>query len=141
MTTRFEGTLWNAFGNRSSDIRAMGTDHLLNIAKMLYTCPEKIVGMMVCDIERQWDIGSEYVPGEKRRDLRTQSLHNITCMSAKELIEYVFHSTFGAALKKELSGRGVNLSNVLSFCGNPFNVQLGFDEELMIDGAAETQEE
>lgn len=69
--------------------------------------------MLVDDIERATFADTEaWTPN--KNNTRKQSLHNVTSLSAEELVDYVTNSTLFQAMLNELEARGVNTENILT---------------------------
>lgn len=113
MNTRFDGKLWIAAFGLTLEIKEMETSHLLNTVKMLVQKPARVQAILVDDIERATFAEQEAWTPTSKNDLRKQSLHNITSLSADELIEYVTGTPLFKAMLAELEGRGVNTDNIL----------------------------
>ncbi len=118
MKTRFdETTIWVTGMGCVTEIANMETDHLMNTVRMFVLKPNRTVGMIVSDIERSavcLASNAPWTPDTVRvRDVKKESISNITSMDTKELVEYALNSPLGKAMLMELSGRGVNISNFL----------------------------
>ena len=106
MNTRFDGQLWiGAFGV-TLEVKEMETGHLLNTVKMLLQKPARVQAMLVADIEKAWT-------ANRKEDIRKVSVHNITSLSAEELVEYVKGTTLFNTMLAELEARGVNTENIM----------------------------
>ncbi len=118
LKTRFENAeTWTDAQGREWRISDMSTLHLTNLFTMLLMRPERILSMLLHDVENLtyddhvWDAAS-------RRDRRAlkQSVKNVTSMTADELRDYALKSDLGAAVISELETRGVDVDNVRAVC-------------------------
>ena len=112
MRTRFESTLWITGQGGTIPFEAMSISHLLNTYVMLIQKPEHVVNMLIRDIE----LTAEHpcvLPWAKdhRQENVTESIRNITSLTAEEATDYALNSPLGLALITELKARGVNLEN------------------------------
>lgn len=99
MNTRFDGQLWiGAFGV-ALEVKEMETGHLLNTVKMLLQKPARVQAMLVADIENATFAEPQAWTANRKEDIRKVSVHNITSLSAEELVE--------------LEARGVNTENIM----------------------------
>ena len=113
MKTRFDGTLWVCGFGVALEVKEMETAHLLNTVKMLIQKPARTQAMLVDDVEKATFADSEaWTPN--KNSTRKQSLHNVTSLSAEELVDYVTSSTLFQAMLNELEARGVNTENILT---------------------------
>ena len=113
MTTRFdESKYWITAGGEVIRLSDMETSHLLNTVKMLLQKPTRTQAMLVTDIERNSRAAAVWVPNPQ--DPRALSIHNVTSLTAEELVEYVKGTPLFAALLSELETRGVNTENTVT---------------------------
>jgi len=126
MFTRFDDIWWISGKRQKMSFQVMDTDHMLNIARMLYTRPSCIVKMMVQDIEGGRKSAGGHHPQspwvKDWEDLTHESIRNITNMNVDEIVSYAFNSHLGLALQSELKRRGVCLSNYLSLLDGKANM-------------------
>lgn len=113
MKTRFDGTHWIAAFGVVLDIKEMDTAHLLNTVKMLVQKPARVQAMLVDDIERATFADPAVWTPTGEADTRKQSLHNVTSLSADELLNYVTGTPLFKAMLDELESRGVNTENIM----------------------------
>lgn len=113
MKTRFDyGDGWvTARGDRLT-LEEMTTDHLLNLYGMLIRRPDRIMAILVSDVESGYFSDNIWVP--RRENDTEQSIRNITSMSADDLVEYALRSPLGVGVRDELTKRGVQIDNALS---------------------------
>ena len=112
MRTRFDSTLWTTGQGEQMAFEDMSISHLLNTYAMFIQKPERIVSMLIRDIE----LTAEHpcaIPWAKDRKQEsiTESIKNITSLTADEATEYALNSPLGQALTAELTARGANLEN------------------------------
>ena len=112
MRTRFESTLWITGRGDAIAFEDMSISHLLNTYAMFIQKPENIVNMLIRDIE----LTAEHpcvLPWAKdgRQENVTESIKNITSLTAEEATDYALNSPLGLALIAELTARGANLEN------------------------------
>ena len=113
MKTRFDGKLWiGAFG-LAMEVKDVETAHLLNTVKMLLQKPARVQAMLVADIESATFAEPQAWTANRREDIRKVSVHNITSLSAEELVEYVKGTTLFNTMLEELEARGVNTENIM----------------------------
>ena len=113
MNTRFDGQLWiGAFGV-TLEVKEMETGHLLNTVKMLLQKPARVQAMLVADIENATFAEPQAWTANRKEDIRKVSVHNITSLSAEELVEYVKGTTLFNTMLAELEARGVNTENIM----------------------------
>lgn len=114
MKTRFDGKLWiGAFGV-ALEVKEMETAHLLNTVKMLVQKPARVQAMLVDDIEdATFEEPEAWTPSGGGGNVRKQSLHNVTSLSAEELVQYVTGTPLFKSLMDELEARGVNTENIM----------------------------
>ena len=113
MNTRFDGPLWiGAFGV-TLEVKEMETGHLLNTVKMLLQKPARVQAMLVADIENATFAEPQAWTANRKEDIRKVSVHNITSLSAEELVEYVKGTTLFNTMLAELEARGVNTENIM----------------------------
>ena len=114
MKTRFDNNkYWVTTFGEAVEIKDMSTAHLMNTARMLVQKPDRVLSMLVVDIENSFATPQVWSPLAAEDD-REQSLHNATSMSPKALTEYVTGTPLFKAIVKELEARGVNVENVLT---------------------------
>ena len=113
MTTRFDyDDGWiTARGDRLT-LEEMTTDHLLNLYGMLIRRPDRTMSILIADVESGDFSENVWVP--RRESDTEQSIHNITSMSADDLVEYALNSPLGVGVREELIKRGVQIDNALS---------------------------
>lgn len=88
MKTRFDETkYWITTGGEAIRLCDMETSHLLNTVKMLLQKPTRTQAMLVIDIERNSRDAAVWVPNPQ--DPRILSIHNVTSLTAEELVDYV----------------------------------------------------
>ena len=100
MNTRFDGRLWIGALGVTFKVKEMETRHLLNTVKMLLQKPATFAE------PQAWT-------SNRREDIRKVSVHNITSLSAEELVEYVKGTTLFNTMLAELDARGVNTENIM----------------------------
>lgn len=108
MNTRFDGRLWIGALGVTFKVKEMETRHLLNTVKMLLQKPARVQTMLVADIESATFAEPQAWTSNRREDIRKVSVHNITSLSAEELVEYV-----KGTMLAELDARGVNTENIM----------------------------
>lgn len=108
MNTRFDGRLWIGALGVTFKVKEMETRHLLNTVKMLLQKPAR-----VADIESATFAEPQAWTSNRREDIRKVSVHNITSLSAEELVEYVKGTTLFNTMLAELDARGVNTENIM----------------------------
>lgn len=113
MNTRFDGRLWIGALGVTFKVEEMETRHLLNTVKMLLQKPARVQTMLVADIESATFAESQAWTSNRREDIRKVSVHNITSLSAEELVEYVKGTTLFNTMLAELDARGVNTENIM----------------------------
>lgn len=113
MNTRFDGRLWIGALGVTFKVKEMETRHLLNTVKMLLQKPALVQTMLVADIESATFAESRAWTPNRREDIRKVSVHNITSLSAEELVEYVKGTTLFNTMLAELDARGVNTENIM----------------------------
>ena len=91
----------------------METAHLLNTVKMLLQKPARVQAMLVADIENATFAEPQAWTANRKEDIRKVSVHNITSLSAEELVEYVKGTTLFNTMLAELEARGVNTENIM----------------------------
>lgn len=121
MKTRFDYTgIWIDGTGKALPMSSMETQHLLNTARMLIQKPNRVLSILIDDIEHETFDGREW----KFRDTddRRRSLKNVTSLSETELAEYVKSTPLFNSLIWELQERGVNTENLLNFyaCSEAF---------------------
>ncbi|WP_295749529.1 hypothetical protein [uncultured Oscillibacter sp.] len=115
MKTRFDyPDTWLPACGIAVPIRAMETTHLLNTAKMLVQKPDRVLSILISDIEST--AFSEVVWTAYNQCDRRQSLQNVTSLSSEELVSYVKGTPLFQAMLAELGARGVNIENILQMC-------------------------
>lgn len=113
MKTRFDETkYWLTAGGEAIRLCDMETSHLLNTVKMLLQKPTRTQAMLVIDIERNSRDAAVWVPNPQ--DPRILSIHNVTSLTAEELVDYVKSTPLYAAMLSELETRGVNTDNTIT---------------------------
>lgn len=113
MKTRFDETkYWITTGGEAIRLCDMETSHLLNTVKMLLQKPTRTQAMLVIDIERNSRDAAVWVPDPQ--DPRILSIHNVTSLTAEELVDYVKSTPLYAAMLSELETRGVNTDNTIT---------------------------
>lgn len=113
MNTRFDGRLWIGALGVAFKVKEMETRHLLNTVKMLLQKPARVQTMLVADIESATFAEPQAWTSNRREDIRKVSVHNITSLSAEELVEYVKGTTLFNTMLAELDARGVNTENIM----------------------------
>ena len=113
MNTRFDGRLWIGALGVTFKVKEMVTRHLLNTVKMLLQKPARVQTMLVADIESATFAETQAWTSNRREDIRKVSVHNITSLSAEELVEYVKGTTLFNTMLAELDARGVNTENIM----------------------------
>lgn len=113
MKTRFDyDDGWvTARGDRLT-LEEMTTDHLLNLYGMLIRRPDRTMSILIADVESGDFSENVWVP--RRESDTEQSIHNITSVSADDLVEYALNSPLGVGVREELIKRGVQIDNALS---------------------------
>lgn len=112
MKTRFDikGIWINRCGVPLS-VEEMETANILNCIKMMVQKPTTTLAMLIQDIESAafadvWTTDSD--------KCRRESLHNVTSLSAEELVEYIKGTPLVKSMLAELQDRGVNTENILA---------------------------
>ena len=95
------------------EVKEMETGHLLNTIKMLLQKPARVQAMLVADIENATFAEPQAWTANRKEDIRKVSVHNITSLSAEELVEYVKGTTLFNTMLAELEARGVNTENIM----------------------------
>ena len=80
---------------------------------MLLQKPARVQTMLVADIESATFAEPQAWTSNRREDIRKVSVHNITSLSAEELVEYVKGTTLFNTMLAELDARGVNTENIM----------------------------
>lgn len=112
MKTRFDETkYWITAGGDAIRLKDMETAHLLNTVKMLLQKPTRTQAMLVVDIEHNAINRAVWTPAPV--DPRALSIHNITSLTADELVSYVKTTPLFSAMIDELESRGVNTENTI----------------------------
>jgi hypothetical protein len=113
--TRFDyADVWvNGLGE-AIPVSSMETTHLLNTVKMLVQKPERVMSILISDIENA--SFSEVVWSVHNQCDRKQSLQNVTSLTDTKLVEYVKGTPLFESMLAELEQRGVNTENVLHLC-------------------------
>ena len=131
MKTRFDGRVWLDDRGNSRSFFSLETEHLLNIAKMIYSRPEVVIRMMIKDIEKEgykierfkpWDVSTE--------DPVRESIQSITGMTPKEIVDYAFSSPLGQELQSALEARGICLENYLLLCENSIAIPSSINKQV-----------
>lgn len=113
MKTRFDYTgVWIDGTGKTLSMSSMETPHLLNTVRMLIQKPNRVLSILIDDIENETFAGREW----KFRDAddRKRSLKNVTSLNETELAEYVRSTPLFNSLLWELQERGVNTENLLN---------------------------
>ena len=88
-------------------------EHAVEIAVSLcLDCSDKF-RMAVADIENATFAEPQAWTANRKEDIRKVSVHNITSLSAEELVEYVKGTTLFNTMLAELEARGVNTENIM----------------------------
>lgn len=118
LKTRFDnGETWIDAKGQEWKITEMSTLHLVNLYTMFLMKPERIMSMLLHDVEtmdyedRVWNLHNKRDAAALRR-----SVENITSLSADELRTFALEMPLGEAVLTELRGRGVNVENVRGVC-------------------------
>lgn len=113
MKTRFDETkYWITAGGEAIRLCDMETSHLLNTIKMLLQKPTRTQAMLIVDIERNAVSSTVWEPHPQ--DPCALSIHNVTSLTAEELVDYAKGTPLFAALISELESRGVNTNNTIT---------------------------
>ena len=125
MKTRFDSTkVWRAY-NDELPISEMETAHLINTINMFIKHPERVMSMLVRDIERYRDnVMTAWTADGSEDNVVRESLHNVTSMSNTELSSYALNSALGKAIIGELENRGANTENLITEALNAVNLEL-----------------
>lgn len=122
MKTRFDFPgVWITACGETVAIGNMETAHLLNTVKMLVKKPERVLSILISDIENA--TFSETVWTVFNSSDRKQSLRNVTSLSEEELVEYVKGTPLFRSMLEELKDRGVNVDNVLNLCSGTESIR------------------
>lgn len=116
MKTRFDDNqYWITAQGDCMDINDMETSHLMNTVRMLVQKPFITVNLLIKDIEtfntRVWT--------PKKKEIKSESIKNVTSMSEREVIEYILDTPLVLAMLTVLNSRGVNIENFVNM------IQLG----------------
>lgn len=117
MNTRFDNEKEWVTENEVYEIEKMETNHILNTLRLFITKPNSVIGMLIKDIERNAIFDEISIPWSKiffsKRDIKKESMRNITSMKTDEVIDYVMNTLLVNSMKKELESRGVNVENCI----------------------------
>lgn len=120
LKTRFDETVvWRGAGNKQYLILDMDTAHLVNTLRMFKEKPVIVISMVLDDFER-----STVFRYKGNNSDKVQSIHNLTSMSEMELRDFALNSTVAQAMVQELSKRGVNVENIMTYTGSLGNVKI-----------------
>lgn len=115
MNTRFDNEKEWITENEVYEIKEMETCHILNTLRLFVIKPNSVVGMLIKDIERSIIFDEMSTPWSKmlltKRDIKKESIRNITSMKTDEIINYVMNTPLTNSMKKELESRGVDVEN------------------------------
>lgn len=115
MNTRFDNEKEWITENEVYEIKEMETGHILNTLRLFVIKPNSVVGMLIKDIERSIIFDEMSTPWSKmlltKRDIKKESIRNITSMKTDEIINYVMNTPLTNSMKKELESRGVDVEN------------------------------
>lgn len=116
MNTRFDSEEWITAQGEYIHVSNMETSHLINTLKMFIEKPLRVISMLIKDVDRL-DVHKASAVWSKNNwhDVRKQSIREITKMKPAECIEYALTSPLGSAMIKELSNRGVDVENIITF--------------------------
>ena len=131
MKTRFDGRVWLDDRGNSRSFFSLETEHLLNIAKMIYSRPEVVIRMMIKDIEKEGYKIERFKPwGVSTEDPVRESIQSITGMTPKEIVDYAFSSPLGQELQSALEARGICLGNYLLLCENSIAIPSSINKQV-----------
>ena len=131
MKTRFDGRVWLDDRGNSRSFFSLETEHLLNIAKMIYSRPEVVIRMMIKDIEKEGYKIERFKPwGVSTVDPVRESIQSITGMTPKEIVDYAFSSPLGQELQSALEARGICLENYLLLCENSIAIPSSINKQV-----------
>lgn len=115
MITRFDEEKYWITNDNMYKIEEMETAHLINILQMFIKQPEKVMKMIINDIEcRNDSIYEEWTVKSVKNNIKKNSINNVTSLSARELVSYSLESALGKAIQAELADRGVNVENIIN---------------------------
>lgn len=135
MKTRFDERVWLDNHGKSHSFPSLETDHLLNIAKMIYSRPEVVIRMMIRDIEKESRRIERLTPGSvSTGDPVRESIRSITGMDAKKIVDYAFSSPLGQELQLAIEARGICLGNYLLLCENSIAIPSNVNEKVKTGG-------
>lgn len=116
MITRFDNDETWITENNDYDIEDMETAHILNTIRLFILKPNSVIGMLIKDVEEN-EIEENSTVWQKtflrKRNVKKESINNITSMTDEEVKEYVMNSPLVNAMKIELEKRGVNVENII----------------------------
>lgn len=116
MITRFDNDETWITENNDYDIEDMETTHILNTIRLFILKPNSVIGMLIKDVEEN-EIEENSTVWQKtflrKRNVKKESINNITSMTDEEVKEYVMNSPLVNAMKIELEKRGVNVENII----------------------------
>lgn len=116
MITRFDNDETWITENNDYDIEDMETAHILNTIRLFVLKPNSVIGMLIKDVEEN-NIEENTTVWSKtflrKRNIKKESINNITSMTDDEVKEYVMSSPLVNAMKIELEKRGVNVENII----------------------------
>lgn len=116
MITRFDNDETWITENNDYDIEDMETAHILNTIRLFILKPNSVIGMLIKDVEEN-EIEENTTVWSKtflrKRNIKKESINNITSMTDDEVKEYVMSSPLVNAMKIELEKRGVNVENII----------------------------
>lgn len=126
MKTRFDQTeYWTTAYGEVTRISEMETGHLMNIVRMFIRKPYLIVSTLISDVESSSGHDSVWTPTPGcESDIKKESLYNITSLTSKQLVDYVFGTPLVCAIKQELTNRGINLVNMIELWMHEDDVQI-----------------
>ena len=119
MKTRFcNYGLWITATGEVRNVSDMDTDHIFNTVRMLLQKPSRVINMLIKDMEDYANVSSfQIFPVAWEPDIDSvlkKSIHNVTSMTVKQLVNYVKKTPLFQSMCDELERRGVNVTNIIS---------------------------
>ena len=118
LKTRFDnGETWIDAKGQEWKISEMSTLHLTNLFSMFLMKPERVMSMLLHDVESlEYEDHVWNMDRKKDADALRRSIQNVTSLTADELKKFALESALGEAVLTELNSRGVNVDNVRAVC-------------------------
>ncbi len=118
--TRFDNpNTWTDITGHEWLIEDMSTCHLVNLITMFATKPERVMSILLHDVE-SLDYDDHVWNGNSVRDIKSlkESVRNVTSLKAEQLKAYAVGSPLGQRIVEVLHERGVNVNNVCEMANN-----------------------